>query len=249
MTGWSSALLRVHLACALGATILFWVAALAQKGGRTHRGVGRRFAQLVYAAAMTGGVLAIVELIAPALVRPPDQSLTLDAVQQIARESRPAMWLALYVLVILVAPVQHGVGTVAAGANPGRLRSWPHAMLNTLALVGSVLLLPAAAAWQRPLYLIVMPVGFIVGVRNFSYAARRSAAPPDWEREHLTSMLTAGIALHTALLVFGTSRTLGWALSGWPSVLPWVVPAIAGLVAIVWLRSVWTARGPAGPLA
>jgi hypothetical protein len=211
--------------------------------------MGRRFAQLVYAAAMTGGVLAIVELIAPSLVRPPDPSLPLAAVQQIARQSRPTMWLALYVLVILVAPVQHGVATVAAGSNPRRLRSRPHALLNTLALVGSVLLLPAAVAWQHPMYLIVVPVGFIVGLRNLSYAARQSAAPLDWEREHLTSMLTAGITLHTALFVFGTSRTLGWALSGWRALLPWVLPAIAGFVAIVWFRSGRTARGRADPSA
>ena len=109
-----------------------------------------------------------------------------------------------------------------------------------------MLWLPAAAVWQRPLYFLLVPAGFVVGLRNLSYAGRPRATPAEWEREHLTSQLTAGISLHTALYVFGTSRTLGWSVQGWSALLPWVMPAVAGLTAIVWLRRARRPRDPGG---
>lgn len=218
MTGWAPALLRLHLACAFAATLTFWVAAVSAKGGRTHRGAGRWFARFVYAAAATGGVLALAALVSaePA--------------------TRQLMWLALYVLLIIVAPVQHGLAVVAAGPQPRRLRTWPHASLSLLAMLGSVLLLPALVIWQHPTWLVVAPIGFLIGLRQLAYAARASATPAEWRREHLTSQLTSGITLHTTLLVFGTLRSLQWSLEGWQAWVPWLLPALIGVPLILWLR-------------
>jgi hypothetical protein len=149
------------------------------------------------------------------------------------------MWLVLYVLVIIVAPVQHGLAAIAAGPEPFRMRSWQHALLSLLAIAGSLLILPAAVSWQQWTYLIVSPIGFVVGLRDLTYAGRRQATPRDWQREHLTSLLTAGITLHTVFLVFGLSRTLHLTLDGWSALAPWTLPALIGLPVVVWLRARW----------
>lgn len=146
------------------------------------------------------------------------------------------MWFVLYVLVILVAPVQHALAVVAAGPNPGAVRSKVHAVLSVAGIVGSVLLFPAAVVWHQWLFLIVAPIGAVVGLRNMRYARRPTASRAEWEREHLTGTITAGVTLHTALLVFGTSRSLGWELSGVWQLSPWTVPMLVGLPLIVWLR-------------
>jgi len=245
VTSWASALLRIHLACALGAGLFFWITAFLRKGEAGHRAIGRWFARLMYVAAATGAILAVADLTAPSLVRPPDPSLSADALRELARTTAPTMWLALFVLLIIVAPVQHGVAAVAAGPTPNRMRSTVHALLNALAILATLAFIPAAIAWHQPLFLIVAPIGFIVGLRNMGYAARSTATPIEWQREHLTSMLTAGIALHTALFVFGTSRTLKWALGGWMQLLPWTLPALIGLLVIVFFRrraQAWRSR-------
>lgn len=247
MTSWSSALLRVHLMCALGAMALFWIAAVTSKGGRRHRAAGRWFSRLIYAAAVTGGLLAVIQLIAPSLVRPADPTLAAEVVAAARQQTRQTMWLVLYVLLLIVTPVQHGLAVVAAGPAPPRMRSRPHATLSLLSMIGSVLLLPAAVMWQQPFYLALVPIGFIVGLRNLSYAARPQATPVEWEREHLTSLITAGIGLHTTFLVFGTSRTLGWRLEGWSGWLPWIGPAVVGVPVILWLRSRRRAGSSARP--
>jgi hypothetical protein len=206
-------LLGVHLSCALGAAVAFWVAARAFKGGPVHRAAGEWFRWLIYTAAATGGVLAFAA-------------------------DRETMWLVLYVLLIIVAPTHHGLAVVRAGPVPARVRSRVHAWLNVTSIVASAGFLGVVVAWQQWLALTLVPAGFVIGLRNLSYAGRLTVAHPDeWEREHLTSMLTAGITVHTALLVFGTSTTLGLELTGALAMLPWIAPAAIGLPVIAWLRT------------
>jgi hypothetical protein len=236
------ALLRVHLTCALGATTVFWVSASVRKGGVIHRAAGHWFARLVYATAVTGAVMAIGVLAAPDLVHRPDLTQPVAARAADANANRQTMWLVLYVLLIIVAPVQHGVAVAMAGPNPSRTRSPLHATLSVASLVGSAALLPAALLWEQWMFLIVVPIGGIVGLRNMHYAARRQAHPDLWRREHLTSLITAGITLHTAFFVFGTSRSLALSLPGVWQLVPWVAPALVGLPVILWWRSRALAR-------
>ena len=42
-------------------------------------------------------------------------------------------------------------------------------------------------------------------------------------------MLISGIAVHTAMLVFGSSRTLGMKPTGLSGYVPWLLPALVGL--------------------
>src|SRR5262249_38132554 len=133
------ALLAGHLICAFGAIVAFWVAAFAPKGGRSHRRAGRRFASCLYAAALTGAVLAIAGLIAPALVAPSSP----------AWAPRQRMALALYLLIGMVTPVQHGLAVVAAGPTPLAVRSPLHAILANVSLAAGMLMLPLAVAWQQ----------------------------------------------------------------------------------------------------
>jgi hypothetical protein len=231
-----AALLRVHLFCALAATLLFWLAACSPKGLSLHRRAGQLFARFIYAAAATGGLMAVAALAAPGAVHAPDPLVSAEAAALALRANRQTMWLVLYILLIIVTPVQHGLAVIEAGAAPMRVRSRLHATLNLLSMIGTLLLLAAAVAWQQWLFLLVVPIGLAVGLRNLSYALRRTATRGEWEREHLTSLVTAGITLHTAFFVFGTSRTLGWRLTGIASLVPWVVPALVGVPVIAWLR-------------
>ena len=230
MTSVVRALLAAHLFCATGATAAFWATALTRKGSPTHRALGRWFARLIYGAATTGGVLAVIGVAAPSLMVP--FAAGADAITA----TRHLMWLILYLLLIIVAPVQHGLAAVAAGPLPMTARSRGHAVLNIGAIAGSVLVFPASLVWHAWTFLIVVPIGFIVGLRNMRYASRTSATPLEWQREHLTSVITAGITLHTAFFVLSALR--------WPSLLgatasslaPWLLPAAVGLPTIMWLR-------------
>jgi hypothetical protein len=230
-------LLSVHVACALGATVAFWSAAFSGKGGPFHRASGAWFQRLIYAAACTGGALALAGIVAPAWGHPIGPGQTPEHWADALRAHRQMMWVVLYLLLIIVTPAQHGLAVVAAGPVPARIRSRLHATLNLSCLAGTVLLLAASVVWQRATFLTVAPIGFAIGLRNMSYASRTAATSRQWEREHLTSLLTAGAVMHTALLVFGVTRTFEVAPSLPAELALWVLPALVAAPAIVWLRS------------
>ena len=236
-----SLVLTVHLSFAASATICFWIAAAAQKGGHLHRAAGRWFSKLVFLTAWTGAAMAGARLAIPGLITPSGE--TPAAIAQALAAERQTMWLVLYVLLIIVAPVQHGVAVVAAGPTPVGIRSRTHVALTLGAIIGSLAILPAALLWGRWLFLIVAPIGLVIGLRQLKYATQRTATRREWEREHLTSMITAGVTLHTALLVFGATRTLALALNGPLVLLPWILPAVAGLPVILWMRRTWRRSG------
>lgn len=223
MTGWSRALLGAHLVCALGAVVAFWTAAAAAKGGRAHRRAGAVFARLIYGASATGALLAVVAL-----------SSDIDTAE------RRTMFLALYVLVILVAPVQHGLAVVGAASAPRQAGTLFHGLLGGAAALGSAAFALAALTWREPTFLIVAALGCVIGLRQLRYVRLASATRDEWRREHLTSLILAGVVLHTVLVVFTLTRTLGWHPAGAVRLLPWLVPALAGLPVLLWCRRrVW----------
>lgn len=213
----TDALLVAHLLCAMGALALFWATALARKGGPFHRWTGRWFARFIYAAAASGGLLVLLGLL------------------QASVRARHLIIFVLYMLIVIVAPVQHGLAAIAAGPAPLRVRSRLHATLNTAAILGAVLLFPAALIWGAWLFLPAVPGGFAIGLRNMRYAGRASAAAIDWQREHLTSLISGGIALHTAFFALSVTRWPHLVGVGWVWV-PWLGPALIGLPVIVWVR-------------
>ena len=241
---WFGALLRVHLFCALGSTAVYWIAAFARKGSPIHRSAGRWFSRLIYAAAVTGAIMAVAGLLIPERVHPPNPDVQAAASAAAAAAARQLMWFVLFVLVIIVAPVQHGLATIAAGPSPRTISSARHTALNVAAMAGSLAIAIASIVWRQWMFLIVAPIGLVAGIRNMQYAALATATPGEWQREHLTSMITGGITLHTAFFVFGSSRSLGLTLPGVLELLPWTLAALVGVPVMLW----WRARVAKNPI-
>ena len=220
--------LGVHLACAFGATAVFWIPLLASKGGPLHIGAGRLYARLIYLTAITGSPLAILMLLSA-----PD-----------APARHTAAFLA-YLITILVMPVYHGVRVVRARASGARVGSPLHTALAASAIAGGLMLGAASVVWREWPFLLMSLIGPILGVRALRYAANASTG---WREEHIISMVMSGIAVHTAMLVFGTSRTLQMTFTGAVVYLPWLVPTVIGLPLLLRrIRQERRARGSTSP--
>ncbi|MDQ3070772.1 MAG: hypothetical protein M3R55_13715 [Acidobacteriota bacterium] len=209
--------LAVHLACAFGATAVFWIPILADKGGPLHIKAGRFYARLIYLTAITGTPLAVL------LYR---GATDLAGV-------RTAYFLG-YLLLILVMPVYHGVRVVRARAGRMTVASPFHTALALSAIAAGAALGVAAASWREWPYVLLSPIGPILGVRALLYARRaRTGEPLRWREEHIVAMVMSGIAVHTALLVFGATRTLAMTMTGAGLYALWLLPALVGLPLLV----------------
>jgi len=223
--------LGAHLVCAFGATALFWVPIFAGKGGPLHIRAGRLYARLIYLTALSGAPLAVL--------------LYTGAHDEASR--RTAAFLA-YLLIILVMPVVHGVRVVRTrGGRAWGAPAW-HAALALAAIAGGVLLAAAAIVWREWPYLLVSPIGPVLGVRALKFVPGsnfpvRAAGQPrtgkfepgtnSWREEHIIAMVMSGIAVHTAALVFGLNRTLHLTLTGASAYVPWVLPTAVGLPLLI----------------
>ena len=88
-----------------------------------------------------------------------------------------------------------------------------------------------------------IPVGIgLLSLQNFRenrrFLADPRPTPMAWWYKHMECMLVAGIAFHTAFLVFGARSLFGGSLiEGSWSFLPWVLPTAVGLPAVhFWTR-------------
>jgi hypothetical protein len=219
----------VLIVYAMLTTGAFWGAAILRKGSRVHITAGRWFARIVHLGVVIGAALAIVMLAWPSFFIRSNAT---------AASVRHLIWLGVYLLLVLETAVQHGIAAVAAGPLPMTMRSRRHASLNTGALVSTLVVFPAAIVWQDWMLLFVTPLGFIVSLRNMLYTSQTSATPQQWQREHLTSLVTAGMTLHAGLvvlvvLIWPDRFGIGWL---W---LCFVAPWAVGLLISVWLRAVW----------
>jgi hypothetical protein len=208
--------LAAHLACAFGAAVVFWVPLAASKGGPLHLAAGRLYVRLIYLTALTGAPLAVW--------------LFARAAEPAA--GRTACFLT-YLIAILVMPVYHGVRVARAARTGTPVASPLHTLLSLAAIAAGVALAALAIGWREWPYVLLSPVGPVIGVRALVYA-RRARPGGAWREEHIVAMLMSGIAVYTALLVFGLGRTLGVQLTGAGVYVPWLLPAVVGLPLLLW---------------
>lgn len=213
--------LAAHLVCAWGAAVVFWIPIVAAKGGPLHTRAGRLYVRLIYLTALTGAPLALL--------------LAIGSPEPGAR--RTAAFLA-YLIVILVMPAYHGARAARASRSSDPRGASLDRALAVTAIAAGLVMFALAVAWQAWHYAIVSPIGPAIGWRaigdrhQFFVKRKNGACHP--REEHMIAMVVSGIAVYTALLVFGIGRTLGVQLTGASLYLPWVLPAAIGLPLLVW---------------
>lgn len=97
----------------------------------------------------------------------------------------------------------------------------------------------ALAVWSdsSPILLGLSPVGVLTGANMLRQMRGGGAQPMSWFYSHMGSMLGGGIAFHTAFAVFGVQSLVSYELPGPLAILPWLLPTIVGVPAIIaWRR-------------
>ena len=204
------ALLATHVVAGFSSLVLFWIPALARKGGRLHNTVGRWYVRCMWVVLITAILLSIKNLYVGQLTT--------------------AAFLG-FLAVLTAKPLWFGVAILR------HKRDFPTSarrrllQLNGL-LVATGLLLLAYGLWVGlgaggVLFVIFGALGLsnIVPLRQLWH---QTFWVRPWIIEHLSGMIVSGIAAHTAFFAFGGQQLFADWLSGYWMVIPWVAPTIIG---------------------
>ena len=225
-------LVGIHVATGFVGMVAFWVPLFARKGGRTHVWAGRVVTYCAYVVTLSAVTASGGRILS-------------YMVQGISVTAQPDVYeIALflgYLGVVTFAFVRQAIRAVATRKTPEFLQTPFHAALAWASIAGSVTVIAfALGLWSAvsPLLLGLSPIGLIAGRNMLRLMYHPGEEHMGWLYSHLGSMLGGGIAFHTAFIVFGAPRLLAYELAGPVAVVPWILPTLVGIPAII----IWTRR-------
>ena len=237
-------LVGFHVATGFAGLAAFWIPVFARKGGRAHVQAGRVFTYCAYVVTLSAVTASVGRMLS-------------YQVQGIGFADRPDLYgfgLFLgYLGLVTFATVRQAMRVVATRRAPETLRTPLHEALGWASIAGSVAVIAfALGVWSdiSPILLGLSPIGLFTGSSMLRLMRNPGAGHMSWFYSHLGSMLGGGIAFHTAFIVFGAQRLWACELAGPLAIVPWILPTVIGIPAIVvWTRYYRRKFGRAAPAA
>ena len=225
-----------HIVSGVVGLAAFWLPVFTRKGQRLHMNAGRVFKWTAYLVIATAIVTVLMRLIWPLQVSRIPQDAASDVTRRIVEQSRVFGTFLLYLGIVTLAGLHHGLAVLRAHRTGRSVRTLTHTALNWLSIAASALVVGLGIWFRQPILLALSPIGVLGGMSALKYARRPATSHMAWWYEHMGGMLGTGIAFHTAFLVFGARQLLGFGLDGLLAIVPWILPSAIGVPAI----AIWT---------
>lgn len=218
-----------HIAVGSIGLASFWVPVFARKRKGLHTQAGKIFAYSMMATGATAACAALLTLALPLVTHPETPAryeASLRAVNGL---------MLLYLAVITFSSAFGGLRAVRLKGDFGGHRERADLAINVLGFVLSLAVLIVGWRMNYAVMIGLSLIGIIGIPGNIRLLLWKPKSPLEWKYQHMGSMLGAGIAAHTAFLVFGMGRFVDSSLGN--SVWVWLAPTIIGVPAtMIWTR-------------
>lgn len=221
-----------HMGFGFVGLVAFWIPVFTRKGSLGHIRFGTVFLWCVYGIAASAMVATTHEIVG---------ALRAGG----GPASDPAGFgfavFLFYIALITLASGRHGYRVIETKKDPASIDTAGHRLLAYASMAGSVVTIAYAVLFWSSMSIIFLalgPVGLGIGAGMLGYMKEPARSRMSWWYEHMGAMLGAGVAFHTAFIVFGAQRLFDYssALGGF-SWIPWVAPAAIGVPAsVIWTR-------------
>ena len=137
-----------------------------------------------------------------------------------------------YLGIVTFALTRQAVQTVRTRRDPDSIRTPFHLVVGIAPTVGSVMVLTWALTFWSSFSVVMLafaPLGVLISSTILKYSYRRPPEKRAWFYAHMGALLGAGIAFHTAFLVFGSRALSDLSLFGSFNWVPWILPALIGV--------------------
>lgn len=222
-------LVTIHIITGTIGLVSFWIPVVGRKGGKGHTRYGTLFTMMMLVTGSVAVGIALTTLSDPAGTHPhlSEHEIFGD----------PAMiagifgWMMLYLATLTVNLAWHGWLCIRNRADHRANRAWHNLLLQVLLTAVSL-----NCAWQgylleQALMLAISGVGFATVATNLWFLYKPNPQPVDRLKEHIKSLVGAGISVYTAFFAFGAVRILP-EIALTPAL--WSVPLITGLTLILY---------------
>ncbi len=231
------ALVAVHIATGTIGLITFWIPVIGRKGGVNHRRYGQLFVNALLVTGITAVAIATTTLIDPVATHPhlADHALFADP----KMISAIFGWMMLYLATLTVNLAWHGRLALIHRTNHRATGTPLNAALQIALTVASANCL-LQGFWSGQLMMMgISAVGFATVGTNLWFIFKPEPKRHDYIKEHIKSLVGAGISVYTAFFAFGAVRLMP-ELALTPGL--WAVPLVTGLVLIIYHQHAITRR-------
>lgn len=211
--------------------VAFWFPVFAKKGGRLHKRAGTVFKWCAYIVLGAAAVALTIRV-------------TALSFQGITPFSDPGPYGFIvflgYLVIVTFVVLHHGVTVLHNKRNHSLMKTAANRALAWIAIGASTAIVAYAllvSPATKILLLALSPIGFLSGRGILRFLGTEPTSTHAWFYEHLSSMIGAGIAFHTAFFVFGSTRLFEIGLTGWVAAIPWLAPSAIGIPATLILTS------------
>ncbi len=224
MSSLFSLFLLVHVTTGAVGLVLFWVPVIGRKGGVNHRKFGKVFSYLMLVTASMAIGMGTCTILAPLETHP--------------HLSRPAEWvrgifgwMMLYLAILTISLVWHGLATVRNKRRHLSNREWPNVALNVLVMIAALQCAYRGWLLDEALMMGIAVVGVASGITNLWFIFRDAPSRHGYQLEHVKAAVGAGISVYTAFMAFGFVRFMP---SNALNPKMWSIPLVVGLALIIY---------------
>lgn len=224
-----NSIVLVHILVGSVGLTSFWVPVFARKRKGLHTKAGKIFAYSMLITAISAAGAALLTLIDPLTTHPDTSSRYESSLRAING------LMLLYLAMITFSAAFSGLRAVRLKRHYGGHREWEELLCNALSFVLATAVLIVGWRMGSMLMMALSAIGILGAPGNIRLILWQAKSPLEWKYQHMGSMLAAGIAAHTAFLVFGAGRFVDSSLGN--SVFVWLAPTIIGIPAtVIWTR-------------
>lgn len=219
----------VHVAAGGLALILFWIPAIAPKGGRLHIRAGWFYVACMSVVVVTAFTMSGLAFAIPLSVRRIARPLSPIELSDFLRAQRMSATFLAYLAGLTLAAGWQGIWAVETKREPKTMRTPFSLALNVLVLLGGLTVFVLGMKYRSGPLIALSPIGPFIAAGNLRYLLQGPQSRMHWWYEHLSSMIATAIAGYTAFLVFGAARLLPSIARSQLYTIFWVLPALIGV--------------------
>jgi hypothetical protein len=221
-----------HIAAGSIALIVFWIPAIARKGGRTHIRAGWVYVVCMSVVVVTAFAMSGLAFSVPLAVRQITRSFSPAELADFLRRQRVFATFLAYLAGVTLAAGWQGIWAIETKREPKTMRTMFSLALNVAVILSGLTVFFLGVKYRSGPLLGLSPIGPLIGAGNLRYLLRGPQTRMHWWYEHLGSMIGTGIAGYTAFLVFGGSRLFPSVSRSQLYTLFWVLPTLIGVPVI-----------------